>query len=115
MAKRFPKALPDFYLTRTHVKLLKHAVVCLRDGTENYVCSAIEYGANNPDFSGIKCKEKTASRASNDLKKFIGRAIKGECYFDDWQYSNGIDTGDVRKDRIDWVKYILEHADRVEQ
>jgi acyl-CoA-binding protein len=115
MAKRFPKALPDFYLTRTHVKLLKHAVVCLREGEKDYVCSAIEHGANNPEYSGIKCKEKTASRASNDLRKFIGRAIKGECYFDDWQDVKGIVTSDSCKDRIDWVKYILKNADRVDR
>jgi hypothetical protein len=115
MAKRFPKALPDFHLTRTHVKLLKYAIVCLRMSTKLYVCSAIEFACDNPGLSGIKCKEKTASRASDDLQKFIRRAIKGESYFEDWQTAKDVPFGDIRKDRIDWIEYILENAERFEQ
>lgn len=112
MEKKFPAALPDFHLTRTHIKLLKHAKRRIKSLENEHVCPAILNGAENPEFSGLKCTYADGLRAAADLKKFIRRAIESRIYFDTWQRAHGIRRTDeqVRGDRVKWINYILENA-----
>jgi hypothetical protein len=112
MKKNYPKALPDFVLTKTHRKLLRHAKRRLRSGSGVYVCSSIQNGVSFPHLSGISCTPEEADRAQRDLRRFVRRAIDGLSYLESWQISKGIARAqDGRNDdRIEWIKYILKNA-----
>lgn len=113
MASKFPDALPDFNLTKTHIKLLKYARKRIRQGLSDAVCGAINWGATHPEDSGITCKDKTAIRASADLRRFISRAIEKNVYLCGWQCDNGVhrNSEELRKDRIKWLTYLLENSE----
>jgi len=115
MEKNYPTALPDFRLTGTHVKLLKHARKRIKSSESEYVCSGIHHGADHPEDAGLNNRPKRLKRAEEDLRCFIRRAIESSVYFDSWQRRNGVlrTTKQVQKDRAKWVKFILEKAPRV--
>lgn len=108
----YPTELPDFYLTKTHVKLLTHARKRIKEGLNDCVCFAIQHDVDNPETAGLNNRPKRLERAGNDLCRFIGRAINDAAYFDVWQRQNGISRmhSEVQKDRAMWIKYILENA-----
>jgi hypothetical protein len=112
MECNYPTALPDFNLTKVHRKLLKYAKYRIKEGKEDCVCAAIQYGADNQSKSGVDCKYAKAKLAAADLKKFIRRAIDRRVYFETWQHQNGIHRTrwEQRADRVKWIEYILENA-----
>jgi hypothetical protein len=114
MENNYPTELPDFRLTKTHVKLLKHARKRIKEGLSEYVCLGIENGVCYPDAAGLNNHPKRIERAGANLRRFIRRALNGNTYFDTWQRRNGIYRSNkkVQKDRAKWVKYLLENTPR---
>jgi hypothetical protein len=113
MSQYFPEALPDFHLTKTHVKLLKYAKRRIKQGYNEHVCNALQHGADFPDRSGLLKKGTIeVQNATKDLKRFIRRAIDRKIYFDSWQHKHGIHRTDdeARSDRVKWIKYILNET-----
>lgn len=114
MEQKYPVVLPDFHLSDIHVKLLKHAKRRIKNGFNEHVCNAIQNGVHSPIQAGLECNREDRSTASLELRNFIRRAIEGKVYFDTWQQSHGLERTreKIRKDRIKWIKYILENANR---
>jgi hypothetical protein len=112
--QRFPDDLPDFYLSKTHVYLLNDARKRIKEGTESFVCGALSRAAFNANPSEFGGKDELTLQKFN-IKKFINRAIEGRGYFHDWQQAHGIFVSHEQavKDRVKWIKYILENAERV--
>jgi hypothetical protein len=114
MEKNYPTALPDFRLTKTHVKLLKHARKRIKAGLSVYVCSGIQHGVEHPEDADLNNHPVRLEHAGANLHRFIRRAINGNTYFDTWQRRNGISRSrqQVQKDRAKWIKYLLENTPR---
>lgn len=117
MAKYYPKTLPDFYLTKLHRKLLKHAIRLLDHEDFDYCCPAIEHGSDFPESAGIRAeKAYKAQIAAGELTRFIDRAIRGCAYFHNWQSNKGYNRTiqQRRADRIKWLKYILKNTPKAQ-
>jgi hypothetical protein len=114
MENNYPTELPDFRLTKTHVKLLKNARKRVKAGLSEYVCAGIQNGVDHPEAAGLNNNPQRIERAGDDLRRFIRRAIQNSVYFDTWQRRNGISRTpkNVQKDRAKWVKYLLEQTPR---
>lgn len=113
----FPKSLPDFVLTKAHVKLLKFSKKSIKRRESTYICNAIRsgaYRANSLEGIRVKFTEADVNFAALELRKFIRRALQENTYLSAWQTLKGIErTPDERRgDRVAWIKYILKNAER---